>query len=255
MIPAPFEYHSPSTLREAVTILRRYPGDARVLAGGHSLLPMMKLRLARPAHVVDLGGVQGLAYITDRDGALAIGSMTTYYMLESSSLVQKRAQALSDAASLVADLQVRNKGSIGGSLAHADPAADLPAVALALEARIKTIGGGRARNLPAGRFFVDVFTTSPQRLGNHHRDRGPTASSQYRFCLPEVRQPGFSFRGDRGCGRRDSGQARCLRPRSHRCHRRRTPGGESQSDGTLPDRQRTHRPESGAGCQKVHFRD
>jgi carbon-monoxide dehydrogenase medium subunit len=121
---------------------------------------MMKLRLARPAHVVDLGGVQGLAYITDRDGALAIGSMTTYYMLESSSLVQKRAQALSDAASLVADLQVRNKGSIGGSLAHADPASDLPAVALALEARIKTIGGGRARNLPADRFFLDVFTTS-----------------------------------------------------------------------------------------------
>jgi carbon-monoxide dehydrogenase medium subunit len=159
MIPAAFQYHAPANLREALAILRRYPGEAKVLAGGHSLLPMMKLRLAQPAHLVDLGRISDLAYIRERDGGLAIGPMTSYYMLESSALVQQRAQVLSEAASVVADLQVRNKGTIGGSLAHADPAADLPAPVVALEAHIHTAGGGRARRVPADRFFVGVFTT------------------------------------------------------------------------------------------------
>jgi carbon-monoxide dehydrogenase medium subunit len=159
MTLAAFQYHAPANLREALAILRRYQGESRVLAGGHSLLPMMKLRLAQPAHLVDLGRISDLAYIRERDGGLAIGSMTSYQMLESSSLVQQRVRVLSEAASVVADLQVRNKGTIGGSLAHADPAADLPAPVMALEAQIHTAGGGRARRIPAGRFFVDVFTT------------------------------------------------------------------------------------------------
>ncbi|HZA21545.1 MAG TPA: xanthine dehydrogenase family protein subunit M [Dehalococcoidia bacterium] len=159
MIPAAFQYHAPANLREALAILRRYPGEAKVLAGGHSLLPMMKLRLAQPAHLVDLGRIRDLAHIRERDGGLAIGPMTSYHMLESSSLVQQRVPVLSEAASVVADLQVRNKGTIGGSLAHADPAADLPAPVVALEAQIHTAGGGRARRIPADRFFVDVFTT------------------------------------------------------------------------------------------------
>ncbi|MEK7814631.1 MAG: FAD binding domain-containing protein, partial [Chloroflexota bacterium] len=160
MIPAAFEYHAPSSLREALGILRRYPGEAKVLAGGHSLLPMMKLRLARPAHLVDLRRIADLAYIRERDGGLAIGPMTTYYMLEASSLVRQRAPALAEAAGTVADLQVRNKGTIGGSLAHADPAADLPAVIVAMEGRVHTAGGGRSRRIPAHRFFVDIFTTA-----------------------------------------------------------------------------------------------
>lgn len=160
MIPAAFEYHAPTTLRQALAILRRYPGEAKVLAGGHSLLPLMKLRLAQPSHVVDLGRIESLAYIREQNGGLAIGSMTSYYMLKSSSLVRQRAPALAEAAAVVADLQVRNKGTIGGSLAHADPSADLPAVALALEARVHTAGGGRPRSLPADRFFVDIFTTA-----------------------------------------------------------------------------------------------
>jgi carbon-monoxide dehydrogenase medium subunit len=160
MIPAAFEYHAPSTLREALAILRKHPGEARVLAGGHSLLPMMKLRLAQPAHVVDLGRIRGLVYIRERDGGLSIGPMTTCHTLESSGLVRERAPVLAEAAAQVADLQVRNKGSIGGSIAHADPAADLPAVMQALEARIRTSGGGRSRSLPAGRFFLDLFTTA-----------------------------------------------------------------------------------------------
>ena len=159
MIPAAFEYHAPSTLRQVLAILRRHPGDSKVLAGGHSLLPLMKLRLAQPGHVVDLGRVAGLSYIEERGGGLAIGAMTTYYMLESSPLVHRRAPALAETAAQVADLQVRNKGTIGGAIAHADPAADLTAVALALEARIRTTGSGRARTIPADRFFVDIFTT------------------------------------------------------------------------------------------------
>lgn len=128
------------------------------------MLPLMKLRLTQPGHVVDLGRVAGLSYIEERngeerDGGLAIGAMTTYYMLESSPLVQQRAPLLAESAAQVADLQVRNKGTIGGAIAHADPAADLTAVALALEARIRTTGSGRARTIPADRFFVDIFTT------------------------------------------------------------------------------------------------
>ena len=167
MIPAAFEYHAPSTLRQVLAILRQHPRDSKVMAGGHSLLPLMKLRLTQPGHVVDLGRVAGLSYIEERDGeerdgGLAIGAMTTYYMLESSPLVQQRAPALAETAAQVADLQVRNKGTIGGAIAHADPAADLTAVALALEARIRTTGSGRARTIPADRFFVDIFTTQLQ---------------------------------------------------------------------------------------------
>ena len=160
MIPAAFEYHAPTSLRQALALLRRYPGEAKLMAGGHSLLPLMKLRLAQPSHVVDLSRIDGLAYIREQDGGLAIGPMTTYYMLESSDLVRKRAPALAETAAQVADLQVRNKGSIGGSIAHADPAGDMPAVVLALEARMRTTGGGRARSVPADRFFVDIFTTA-----------------------------------------------------------------------------------------------
>ena len=159
MIPAAFEYHAPSTLRQAVAILRRHPGDSKVMAGGHSLLPLMKLRLTQPGHVVDLRRVAGMTSIEERDGGLAIGAMVTYYMLESSPLVQQSAPALAETAAMVADLQVRNKGTIGGAIAHADPAADLTAVALALEARIRTTGAGRARTIAADRFFVDIFTT------------------------------------------------------------------------------------------------
>jgi carbon-monoxide dehydrogenase medium subunit len=162
MIPPAFEYHAPTSLREALSILRRYPGDAKVLAGGHSLLPMMKLRLTRPSHLVDLRRIDDLAYIREQDSGLAIGPMTTYQMLESSPLVRQRVPALSEAVGQIADLQVRNKGTIGGSIAHADPGADLPAVILALEARIRTAGGGRARSIAADQFFLDALTTALQ---------------------------------------------------------------------------------------------
>lgn len=160
MIPSSFEYFSPNTLGEAQTLLARYVGDAKVVAGGHSLIPMMKLRLAEPKHLIDLGRIPDLSFIREQDGGLAIGAMTTYYEIESSSLVQARYPALAEAASLVADLQVRNKGTIGGSLAHGDPAADLPAVVVGLEGQINAMSSGGQRTLDADGFFEGLFATA-----------------------------------------------------------------------------------------------
>ena len=160
MVPSSFEYVAPTTLAEALDLLRRYGGDAKVVAGGHSLIPLMKMRLSEPKHLIDLGRISDLSYIREQDGGLAIGAMTTYYQLESSRLVQDKYLALAEAAYLVADLQVRNKGTIGGSLAHADPAADLPAVLLALEAGMRTGDSSQQRTVDAAEFFVYPFTTS-----------------------------------------------------------------------------------------------
>ena len=160
MIPAAFEYHRPVSLREAAALLRRYTGDAKVAAGGQSLIPIMKMRLAQPGHLVDLAAVPNLIYIRQEEKGIKIGPMTTYYALQSSKLIIEKLPLLAQAASVIADIQVRNKGTIGGSLAHADAAADLPAVMVALEARIHTMGGGRARAIPADKFFVDFFTTA-----------------------------------------------------------------------------------------------
>ncbi|MEE8517920.1 MAG: xanthine dehydrogenase family protein subunit M [Dehalococcoidia bacterium] len=159
MIPASFDYHAPHTLREAAALLRKYPGDARLVAGGQSLVPMMKLRLANPEHLVDLQHVPGLSEISESNGSLVLGAMATYRAIESSALVARRLPVLSDAMRLIADLQVRNRGTIGGSLAHADPGADLPALMVALEARIRTVGGRHPNGIAAERFFVDAFTT------------------------------------------------------------------------------------------------
>ena len=160
MYPGSFEYSAPTSLAEAQGLLSKLGDDARVLAGGHSLIPMMKLRLAEPGHIIDLGRISGLSYVREQGGGLAIGAMTTYYQLETSSLVRDRYPALADAAAQVADLQVRNKGTIGGSLAHADPGADLPSVVLALEATITATGPGGQRSWDADGFFQGPFTTS-----------------------------------------------------------------------------------------------
>ena len=160
MVSSAFEYFAPTTLAEAQSLLTRHGDDAKIVAGGHSLIPMMKLRLAQPKYLIDLGRVSDLSYIREQDGGLAIGAMTTYYQIESSTLVRDRYPALADAASLVADVQVRNKGTIGGSLAHADPAADLPAVVLALEGQISSGSSSGQRIIGAGEFFVELFGTA-----------------------------------------------------------------------------------------------
>lgn len=160
MIPAAFEYHAPKSLRHAVTLLRRYDGDARVLAGGMSLIPMMKLRLANLGAVVDLGRIEGLSFIDETNDGLSVGPMTTHYEVESSDVVKRLAPLLAETATVVGDVQVRNRGTIGGSVAHADPAADLPAALLALEAKFRVAGGSRRRTVRADQMFVDSYTTS-----------------------------------------------------------------------------------------------
>jgi aerobic carbon-monoxide dehydrogenase medium subunit len=160
MIPSAFEYMAPTTLQEALSLLSTHKDEAKVLAGGHSLLPMMKLRLAAPAYLIDLGRIPDLAYIRESGGRIQIGPMTTHFMVESSAVLQQRLVALSEAAGMIGDVQVRNRGTIGGSLAHADPAGDLPAVMQMAEAQFKLIGPGGERTVRTEQFFVDLLTTA-----------------------------------------------------------------------------------------------
>lgn len=160
MTSAPFEYRKPESVAEASRLLSRYGGNAKLLAGGHSLVPLMKLRLASPDALIDLSGVSELKGISSSGNGLSIGSMTTYHELEASTDVQSGAPLLADAASQVADAQVRNFGTIGGALSHSDPAADLPPVILALDGVMVTGTQRAGREIPADRFFRDFLTTA-----------------------------------------------------------------------------------------------
>ncbi len=161
MVTSAFAYYAPTSVSEAASLLAEHGEGAKLLAGGHSLIPLMKLRLSEPDVIIDLGKIEGLSYIRETDGGgLEIGAMTTYAELEASDLVRSRAPMLADAAGQVADAQVRNMGTIGGSLAHADPAGDLPAVAVALDAQMVTSSTGEHRTISADDFFVDLLTTA-----------------------------------------------------------------------------------------------
>jgi len=160
MYPAQFDYVAPATLDEAIKLLAEGGGDAKILAGGHSLLPAMKLRLAQPAKLIDLRKIPGLNEIrVDGDG-VTIGAMVTHAQVASSPEIQRALPLLAHACSVVGDLQVRNRGTLGGSLAHSDPAGDPPAVFLACEGSIVARGPGGERTIAADDFFVDILTTS-----------------------------------------------------------------------------------------------
>lgn len=160
MIPAPFAYHAPTSLGEALRLLAAYGDEARLLAGGHSLLPLMKLRLATPAHLIDLGRIADLRGIRLEDGRIVVGAMTTHWMIESSDLLRQQLPLLPETAACIGDLQVRNMGTIGGSLAHADPAADYPAAVLALEAEVVAEGTEGRRRIAAAEFFTGLYATA-----------------------------------------------------------------------------------------------
>jgi carbon-monoxide dehydrogenase medium subunit len=160
MIPAAFAYHRPRTLPAALALLQRHGADARLLAGGQSLLPMMKLRLLEPAHLIDIGRIRRLRRIRAAGDGLRLGALATHWMIEASPAVRRGAPVLAEAARAIGDLQVRNVGTLGGSLAHADPAADYPAALLALDARIGLLGPAGARVVPAAEFFHGVMATA-----------------------------------------------------------------------------------------------
>ncbi|HET7874344.1 MAG TPA: xanthine dehydrogenase family protein subunit M [Methylomirabilota bacterium] len=160
MYPAQFDYHTPGTVKEALDLLGKLGEDAKLLAGGHSLLPAMKLRLAQPKHLVDLRKVPGLSGIKEEGGMLVIGTMTTHYAIESSPVVKSKCPVLASVAGQIGDPMVRNMGTIGGSLAHADPAADYPAAVIALGAEIVAEGPKGKRTIKADDFFKGLMTTA-----------------------------------------------------------------------------------------------
>jgi carbon-monoxide dehydrogenase medium subunit len=159
-IPAAFDYHVAQTVDDAVALLEQYGDEAKLLAGGHSLLPTMKLRMAQPGHLIDLGRIDGLSYIREESGYIAVGALTTYSKIERSDLLRRHFALLPEGTSLIGDQQVRNRGTIGGSVAHSDPAADMPGLVLALKARIVAQGPNGQREIAADDFFQDLFTTA-----------------------------------------------------------------------------------------------
>lgn len=161
MYPSAFAYYRPSSVSEAIQLLTQNP-DAKLLAGGHSLIPAMKLRLSAPSALIDITRISELSGIRDAGDRIIIGATTTYDEVMRSDVVQRTLPILPEAIDVIGDLQVRNLGTIGGSLAHADPAADLPAVVLALGAELKAVGPNGERTIPADQFFVDLFTTALQ---------------------------------------------------------------------------------------------
>lgn len=193
MIPAQFDYQAPQTLADAVALLAQNPQDAKVLAGGHSLIPAMKLRLAQPQLLIDIGRIKELSYIREVGDRIVIGAMTTHYQIESSAALKQSCPLLPDCAAHIGDVQVRNKGTIGGSLAHSDPAGDWPAAILALGAELVALGPNGERIIKADDFFIDLMTTAlePAEILREVRINRPTA--RFGQSYQKVRHPASGF--------------------------------------------------------------
>jgi carbon-monoxide dehydrogenase medium subunit len=196
MYPAQFDYKRPSTVDEAIALLTEHGDEAKLLAGGHSLIPAMKLRLARPKVVVDIGRIATLSYIREAaNGAVAIGAMTTHQEIAESTVLRARSPLLAETASHIGDAQVRNKGTIGGSLAHADPAADYPAAILALDAEIDLAGPRGRRTVRASEFFTGLLETAiaPDEILTEIRVPGTGGGVAY--VKTEQKASGFALAG------------------------------------------------------------
>jgi aerobic carbon-monoxide dehydrogenase medium subunit len=160
MIPAPFDYHAPKSLAEAIALLQQHGDQAKVLSGGQSLLPLLKLRMGAAAHLVDIGRIPGLEYIKEEGGFLKIGGRTKESALERSDVIQKKYPILHDTALVIADPIVRNRATVGGNLAHADPANDHPATMIALGAEVTATGPKGERTIPIDKLFTGTFSTA-----------------------------------------------------------------------------------------------
>ena len=210
MKPAPFEYFRPRSLDEALSLLAEHGSDAKPLAGGQSLIPAMNFRLATPAVLVDLNELRELSHISDVDGEIRIGGMVRQRATECNELVAERAPLLAETMPHIAHPAIRNRGTIGGSLAHADPAAELPAVMLALKATLVVKSKSETREIPSGDFFVGLFSTSVQtgELLTEIRIPPPVARSGYSFQEISRRHGDFALVGVAAAVQLD-GKGRC----------------------------------------------
>ncbi|MBZ5531966.1 MAG: xanthine dehydrogenase family protein subunit M [Acidobacteriia bacterium] len=193
MIPANFDYIAAKSLDEALSLLAKYKDDAKILAGGHSLLPAMKLRLMQPKVLIDIGRIKDLSYIKEEGGQVRIGAMTTHFQIETSAVLQRVCPLLPETATHLGDMQVRNKGTIGGSVAHADPAADWPAAVIALGAEIVAVGPKGERAIKADDFFVDMLTTALQPGELVKEIRFAAAKGKVGQAYMKVRHPASGF--------------------------------------------------------------
>jgi carbon-monoxide dehydrogenase medium subunit len=157
MIPGSFDYFAPRSIAEAIELLSAHRDDVKVLSGGQSLLPLMKMRLSKPGYIVDIGKIPGLDGIVEEGNSLVLGALVTHAQIEHSELLQKRCPLLPQTAATIADIQIRNRGTIGGSVAHADPAGDMPAAIMALDAEIKVAGASGERWIKADDFFLGLL--------------------------------------------------------------------------------------------------
>ena len=191
MIPPAFEYLRPKTIPEAIAFLQQHGEDAKILSGGQSLIPMMKLRIARPGYLIDINRISGLSYIKEEGGFLKIGGLTREAELESSALIRSKYPIILDTAHVIADPQVRNLATVAGNLAHGDPANDHPATMLALGAQVVATGSGGERIIPIEEFFLSVFSTALQ---------AGEILTEIRIPVPPARSGGAYFKLERKVG-------------------------------------------------------
>jgi carbon-monoxide dehydrogenase medium subunit len=193
MIAAQFDYKVPKSLNEAVSLLAADPDGAKILAGGHSLIPAMKLRLAQPQTLIDIARIKDLSYIREEGDQILIGATTTHYQIESSELLQRICPLLPQCAASIGDVQVRNKGTIGGSVAHSDPAGDWPAAVIALRADLILTGPNGDRTVSADDFFVDLLTTDLQPGEILREIRIKKSAGRFGQAYQKVRHPASGF--------------------------------------------------------------
>lgn len=193
MIPSAFDYVRPSSVAEAIHLLVTHGDEAKLLAGGHSLVPMLKLRLASPSVLIDIGRLDELRGIHEASGTIVLGANTTHYEAEASSLLRQRCPLMSETAAAIGDVQVRNRGTIGGSIAHADPAADWPAAVLALEAQLTLASSQGTRTVAANDFFVDLFMTALEEHEILTEVRVPLPPARTGGAYLKVAQPASGF--------------------------------------------------------------